>query len=176
TLLTWDVYRKMKPTATEAELVTFGRGSTIVLTGLGLAWIPFMKYVSPQIYIYLQSVQAYIAPPIAACFLLGVLSTRLNGIGAMAALLSGLVLGAARLVKLAHRRRHRREAPPRTDRSEGAGRERRTCSRFFHSHSRAVARHRPKRRRPRVTSPRARLASCFTKCRWRRSFPIPRRS
>ena len=97
TLLTWDVYRKMRPTATEAELVTFGRGSTIVLTGLGLAWIPFMKYVSPQIYIYLQSVQAYIAPPIAACFLLGVLSTRLNGIGAMAALLSGLVLGAARL-------------------------------------------------------------------------------
>jgi SSS family solute:Na+ symporter len=97
TLLTWDVYRKIKPQATEAELVTFGRGSTIVLTGLGLAWIPFMKYVSPQIYIYLQSVQAYIAPPIAACFLLGVLSTRLNGIGAMLSLISGLVLGAARL-------------------------------------------------------------------------------
>jgi solute:Na+ symporter, SSS family len=97
TLLTWDVYRKLKPTATEAELVTFGRGSTIVLTGLGLAWIPFMKYVSPQIYIYLQSVQAYIAPPIAACFLLGVLSTRLNGTGAMWSLISGLVLGAARL-------------------------------------------------------------------------------
>src|SRR5439155_446623 len=98
TLLTWDVYRKLKPAATEAELVTFGRGATIVLTGLGLAWIPFMKYVSPQIYIYLQSVQAYIAPPIAACFLLGVLSTRLNGNGAMAALISGLVLGAARLI------------------------------------------------------------------------------
>jgi SSS family solute:Na+ symporter len=43
-------------------------------------------------------VQAYIAPPIAACFLLGVLSTRLNGIGAMWALISGLVLGTARLV------------------------------------------------------------------------------
>jgi SSS family solute:Na+ symporter len=42
-------------------------------------------------------VQAYIAPPIAACFLFGVLSTRLNGAGAMAALLTGLVLGAARL-------------------------------------------------------------------------------
>ncbi|MEK7401898.1 MAG: sodium:solute symporter [Gemmatimonadota bacterium] len=97
TLLTWDVYRKLKPKATEAELVTFGRGSAIVLTGLGLAWIPFMKYVSPQIYIYLQSVQAYIAPPIAACFLLGVLNKRLNGTGAMWALISGLVLGAGRL-------------------------------------------------------------------------------
>jgi len=97
TLLTWDVYRKLKPSATEAELVSFGRWSAVVLTGLGLAWIPFMKYVSPQIYIYLQSVQAYIAPPIAACFLFGVLSTRLNGVGAMMALISGLVLGAARL-------------------------------------------------------------------------------
>jgi solute:Na+ symporter, SSS family len=97
TLLTWDVYRKLRPRATEAELVTFGRGSTIILVGLGFAWIPFMKYVSPQLYIYLQSVQAYIAPPIAACFLFGVLSTRLNGNGAMAALMSGLVLGTARL-------------------------------------------------------------------------------
>jgi SSS family solute:Na+ symporter len=42
-------------------------------------------------------VQAYIAPPIAACFLFGVLSTRVNGTGAMAALITGLVLGAARL-------------------------------------------------------------------------------
>ena len=98
TLLTWDVYRKLRPQATESELVTFGRGSTIILVGLGLAWIPFMKYVSPQLYIYLQSVQAYIAPPIAACFLFGVLSPRLNGKGAMAALITGLVLGTARLV------------------------------------------------------------------------------
>jgi SSS family solute:Na+ symporter len=91
------VYRKLRPQATETELVTFGRGSTIILVGLGFAWIPMMKYVSPQLYIYLQSVQAYIAPPIAACFLFGVLSTRVNGTGAMAALLTGLVLGAARL-------------------------------------------------------------------------------
>ena len=70
----------------------------IVLVGLGLAWIPFMKYVSPQLYIYLQSVQAYIAPPIAACFLLGILSKRLNGRGALAALWTGFVLGFARLV------------------------------------------------------------------------------
>lgn len=98
TLLTWDVYRKLRPNASEARLVQVGRASTVILVGLGLAWIPFMKYVSPQLYIYLQSVQAYIAPPIAACFLFGVLSTRLNGVGAMWALLSGLVIGALRLV------------------------------------------------------------------------------
>jgi solute:Na+ symporter, SSS family len=77
--------------------VEVGRASTIILVGLGLAWIPMMKYVSPQLYIYLQSVQAYIAPPIAACFLLGVLMPRLNGIGAMTALITGFVIGALRL-------------------------------------------------------------------------------
>ena len=82
TLLTWDVYRKLNPNATEKRLVQVGRVSTVFLVGLGLAWIPFMKYISPQLYIYLQSVQAYIAPPIAACFLLGVLMPRLNGTGA----------------------------------------------------------------------------------------------
>jgi SSS family solute:Na+ symporter len=97
TLLTWDVYRKLRPNATEQQLVTVGRWSTVILVGLGLAWIPFMKYISPQLYIYLQSVQAYIAPPIAACFLLGVMMPRLNGAGAMAALLVGFVLGALRL-------------------------------------------------------------------------------
>jgi SSS family solute:Na+ symporter len=65
---------------------------------LGLLWIPFMKYVSSQIYIYLQSVQAYIAPPIAACFLLGLFFRRLNGAGAMASLVTGLALGLLRLI------------------------------------------------------------------------------
>src|SRR6266568_1887648 len=98
TLLTWDVYRKLRPGASEERLVAVGRATTVLLVGLGLLWIPFMKYISPQIYIYLQSVQAYIAPPIAACFLLGVLYPRLNGTGALAALWTGLVIGTARLV------------------------------------------------------------------------------
>ncbi len=41
--------------------------------------------------------QAYIAPPVAACFLFGIMSKRLNGTGALAALWTGFVLGAARL-------------------------------------------------------------------------------
>jgi len=42
-------------------------------------------------------VQAYIAPPVAACFLLGIMSPRLNGPGAVAALATGFVFGAGRL-------------------------------------------------------------------------------
>jgi SSS family solute:Na+ symporter len=98
TLLTWDVYRKLRPQATEARLVAVGRVTTVILVALGLLWIPFMKYISSQLYIYLQSIQAYIAPPIAACFLLGLFFRRLNGAGAMASLVTGLVLGVLRLV------------------------------------------------------------------------------
>jgi SSS family solute:Na+ symporter len=98
TLLTWDVYRKVRPAATERQLVQVGRISAGVMVLLGLVWIPFMKYISSQIYIYLQSVQAYIAPPIAACFLLGLFYRRLNGSGAIASLITGLVLGLLRLI------------------------------------------------------------------------------
>ena len=97
TLITWDVYRKARPQASEAQLVTVGRLTTVVLVGVSLMWIPFMKYISSQLYIYLQSVQAYIAPPIAACFLLGLFFRRLNGTGALSSLLTGFVLGALRL-------------------------------------------------------------------------------
>jgi SSS family solute:Na+ symporter len=98
TLISWDFYKKFKPEATEAQLILVGRLATGVLVFLGLLWIPFMKHISAQLYIYLQSVQAYIAPPIAACFLLGIFFPQLNGKGAITSLLSGAVFGVLRLV------------------------------------------------------------------------------
>src|SRR5204862_3152808 len=63
-----------------------------------LLWVPFIHYISSQLYIYLQSVQAYISPPISACFILGILWPRLNGSGAIASLLTGFIMGAARFI------------------------------------------------------------------------------
>jgi solute:Na+ symporter, SSS family len=98
TLITIDVYKKVRSRASERELVLIGQSSTAVLVGLGLLWIPLMKLISGQLYQYLQSVQAYISPPIAAVFLIGVLWRRVNAKGAMAALIVGFVLGMGRLV------------------------------------------------------------------------------
>ena len=98
TLITWDIYKKLHPTASDVTLVRVGQASTLVLVGFGLAWIPMMKLISGQLYQYLQSVQAYIAPPIAAVFLLGILWRRMNSRGAMASLLTGFVVGMGRLV------------------------------------------------------------------------------
>lgn len=97
TLITWDIYKKMHPGASERRLVWVGRMATGVLVVLGLLWIPFMQIISGRLYEYLQSVQAYIAPPIAAVFLVGVMWRRINSDGAIASLLLGFVLGAMRL-------------------------------------------------------------------------------
>ncbi len=97
TLITWDFYKKLRPDASEQRLVWVGRISTGVLVVFGLLWIPLMQLISGQLYQYLQSVQAYIAPPIAAVFLLGLFWSRLNARGAMASLLTGFVLGMGRL-------------------------------------------------------------------------------
>ena len=96
TLITLDLYKKFKPLSTENHLVLVGQIATVILVVFGLLWIPFMKYFSDQLFIYLQSVQAYISPPIAAVFLLGIFFKRLNSKGAFASLITGLVLGMTR--------------------------------------------------------------------------------
>lgn len=97
TLFTLDIYKKIKPEASEKQLVVVGQLATVVLVGFGILWIQFMDNISGQLFTYLQSVQAYISPPIAAVFLLGIFFKRLNAKGAMASLLSGFVLGILRL-------------------------------------------------------------------------------
>jgi len=98
TLVTLDFYKKARPDATELQLVTFGRMATGIMVGLGLLWVPFIKLLSSQLYIYLQSVQAYISPPIAACFIFGILWPRLNGQGAISSLLVGFAMGTIRFI------------------------------------------------------------------------------
>jgi SSS family solute:Na+ symporter len=98
TLVTLDFYKKIRPQASEKQLVNFGRVATGIMVLLGLLWVPFIHLISSQLYIYLQSVQAYISPPIAACFVLGILWPRLNASGAISSLLTGFVLGATRFI------------------------------------------------------------------------------
>ncbi len=98
TIFTMDFYKKIHPSASERHLVNVGRVATTIMVVLGILWIPFMGRISAQLYVYLQSVQAYISPPIAAVFLLGVFWKRINGAGAITSLLVGFVLGALRFI------------------------------------------------------------------------------
>jgi SSS family solute:Na+ symporter len=98
TLFTMDIYQKFRPDASEKTLVHVGRLATGVLVITGVAWIPVLRLLSGELYHYLQSVQAYIAPPIAAVFFLGLFSKRINAIGALVTLVGGFLLGMGRLI------------------------------------------------------------------------------
>lgn len=98
TLFTMDIYVKIKPHSSKQQLVKVGRIATATVVVLGMVWIPLMKGISDILYQYLQSVQSYLAPPIAAVFLLGVFSRRINGTGALTAMIVGFIIGALRII------------------------------------------------------------------------------
>ncbi len=98
TLFTMDFYKLFNPSASERRLVLMGRLATTLMVITAILWVPLTRLISSQIYIYMQSVQAYISPPIAAVFLLGIFWKRLNGRGAIWALAGGGIIGAVRLV------------------------------------------------------------------------------
>ena len=98
TIFTIDIYKKLKPNLDEKRLLKIGRIATAIVVFLGIIWIPIMaKIGGGTLYKYLQSVQSYIAPPITAVFLLGILWKRVNAKAAITTLLSGLVIAALRI-------------------------------------------------------------------------------
>lgn len=96
TLFTIDLYQKWKPAASERQLVRTGRWATVVMVIVALAWIPVIKGAT-GLYDYLQSVQSYLAPPIFVVFFLGVFFKRMNGAGALWAMIVGFALGLFRM-------------------------------------------------------------------------------
>ena len=100
TLVTIDFFKERNPDASERRLVIVGQISTGVLVVIGLLWIPLMENMMSDggLFKYLQSIQAYISPPIAAVFLFGIITPMVNHKGALSALWTGFVLGCTRLV------------------------------------------------------------------------------
>jgi SSS family solute:Na+ symporter len=60
--------------------------------------VPLIRYLSNEIYQYLQSEQAYIGAPITATFLVGVLWKRATARAAFTTLITGGLLGAGRFI------------------------------------------------------------------------------
>lgn len=96
TLFTMDFYSRLRPSATQDQLVWIGRVATAVMVIIGLAWIPVIQG-GKGLYDYLQGVQAYLAPPIFVVFFLGIFMKRLNSKGCLASLSVGFLMGLFRL-------------------------------------------------------------------------------
>nr|XP_033819037.1 sodium/glucose cotransporter 5 isoform X1 [Geotrypetes seraphini] len=99
TLFTMDIWRKIRKNATERELLLVGRIVTVVLVVVSVVWIPILQNAnSGQLYVYIQSVTSYLAPPVTAVFTLAVFWKRTNEHGAFWGLMVGLVVGLGRMI------------------------------------------------------------------------------
>ena len=98
TIFTIDIYKKLKPEKSEKSLLQIGKIATGFIVLLGIIWIPIMEKIGGGVmYQYLQNVQSYIAPPVTAVFLLGIIWKRVNSLAAITTLLAGFVLLVLRL-------------------------------------------------------------------------------
>ena len=98
TIFTIDIYKKLRPLESEKKLLNIGKIATTVIVILGIIWIPIMEKIGGGVmYQYLQNVQSYIAPPVTAVFLLGIIWKRVNAEAAITTLLAGLILLIVRL-------------------------------------------------------------------------------
>ncbi|NLP57510.1 sodium:solute symporter [Lutibacter sp. B1] len=98
TIFTMDIYKKLRPFETEKKLLNVGKIATSIIVILGIIWIPIMQKIGGGVmYQYLQNVQSYIAPPVTAVFLLGIIWKRVNSTAAITTLLTGLGLLILRL-------------------------------------------------------------------------------
>jgi SSS family solute:Na+ symporter len=98
TLVTMDFFRERYPNASGLTEVLVGRAATAAIVVMGICWVLVIKSLHSDLYVYLQSVQGYLSPAIAALFLLGVFWRRATAPAALWAFLVGVIGGFARLV------------------------------------------------------------------------------
>ena len=96
-LFTNDFYRVRHPMATDEKLVLVGRLSTTAVVVVAILIVPLVKLISSQVYLFLQSVQSFVAPPITAVFLFMLFSKKINSKTALLTLIIGEAIGLGRL-------------------------------------------------------------------------------
>lgn len=96
TLFVNDFYSPKHPAANERKLVLIGRLSTTIVVFVAILCVPLVKAINSQMYLFLQSTQAFISPPITAVFIFGLLFKKISAKAAFATLIIGEVIGLSR--------------------------------------------------------------------------------
>ena len=92
TLFSYDIVKRWRPGVTDHRLVLIGRITTFVAMIVAVLWSPFIARF-PSIYQGITALICYIAPPITAVFMMGVLWRRASGIAAQLTLYAGSAMG-----------------------------------------------------------------------------------
>jgi SSS family solute:Na+ symporter len=107
TVLTLDMYRRwVRPQAADRELVRVGVITSTVVLVVAIVLAGFIGKLGGGLFIYIQSLYAFFAPPFAAVFLLGILWRRANRQGALVAVVCGFAFGIALKVAVQHLAAH----------------------------------------------------------------------
>lgn len=94
TIFTIDIYQQyIRRDADQALILRVGRWSTVVILLLAIVWAPFILLFGDGLFVYIQDMASYFAPPIAAIFLVGILWKRMNALAANVTLIGGIALG-----------------------------------------------------------------------------------
>jgi len=95
TLFTVDFYQRMVKGKSKKHYLTIGRWATIVVTVLGVLWVPVLRsgLLGDNLYEALQRVQSLIAPAIVAVFFLGIFTNRITPAAGFWGLVAGFAAG-----------------------------------------------------------------------------------
>ncbi len=96
TVLTLDIYKRhINQQAPERALVRIGKWSTVVILAISIFLAGWVKKTDRPLFVYIQELYAFFAPPFSAVFLLGILSRRINAPGAAVTVVFGFIFGIA---------------------------------------------------------------------------------
>ncbi|KAF2368769.1 Sodium/solute symporter [Trinorchestia longiramus] len=99
TLFTIDVWKYFRPAATVKEQLLCARLFILLLLVVSVAWVPVIETIQGgEMYLYIQSVAAYLSPPIAAVYCIALFNPKINEPGAFWGLISGFVVGSSRMI------------------------------------------------------------------------------
>ncbi len=94
TVFTLDIYKRIyRPNASEKRLVWVGIWSTVVILIVSIVLAGFIGRLGRGLFVYIQELYAFFAPPFSAVFILGILFKRINAKGATIAATAGFILG-----------------------------------------------------------------------------------
>ncbi|HVW69110.1 MAG TPA: sodium/solute symporter [Steroidobacteraceae bacterium] len=94
TILTLDIYLPLVRTdATDRQLVRFGIGASAATVVCGILIAVWLSAYGGGVFQYIQTLNAFFAPPFAAIFVLGLLTRKANAVGALCAIVGGFAIG-----------------------------------------------------------------------------------
>ncbi len=103
TIVTLDIYKRMfNQQASERSLVRVGVWSSVIILAASILMAGFIGRLGASLFVYIQSLYAFFAPPFSAIFLLGILFKRINAKGATAAVFTGFAFGILLKVYLSY--------------------------------------------------------------------------